>query len=683
MIYKKVMESSNYNYNTHNYQNKKTIKYIITARNKNGVGIKYEYQELDSDLMEKTLVNALETGNLFRPKYMSIESDISRENLKREATRYSSSRASEFLEIQDKTPEEIGLFIPNEYIIPDTITSSIERTSEINDEIFEKLKRLNLSKPIAIIGENHQYVKNSSDDDILKAWCPHCHKLFTTKENYYGRTTCPYCKLRDSKKSIVDIKFKQYRKDNYDTKNYTRMDLKDYQQKCNDKVYYMVPVENGIILYKIAHEVSIKDGKYVEKYSIDYSIEHIVGKNMKAYKHLRNSKRECDPFEALSINTQNFNNPPDIIYDGATTFLQFAKNNEKTMRMFGFMEVLKYSPKTLRLDAFFIVFLGIMNRYPVMEQIVKMGHAKLFFELYNQMENSLNKDEIENKVASLAQLVDNNATKGKEALRFPPYVGDYLIKKGASLDEYYYWRDISEITNISKESFIKMVDSFDFAYVNSQVGFSDIGNILKYGYEPSKLLSYLVKNSSYRGMDWVINTLSDYLAMSELMEVTPDKYPMDLSKQHDDLAVSFGSRNGNDYILTKIGMECEKYFENDTDDDDKIGRPKLFNDYTVIFPKSERDFIDEGNQQHNCVGSYPRNVKRGNCVIFFIRKKEDPGKSFITGECTRSGLGQLLFSNNRYIDNPDLVALGRYVANKIKRGVISGTIHALDKVPSI
>lgn len=111
------------------------------------------------------------------------------------------------------------------------------------------------------------------------------------------------------------------------------------------------------------------------------------------------------------------------------------------------------------------------------------------------MLNCLNKDQINRNVEKISQLVDNEATKGKDALRFPMYIGDYLIKKDASLDEYYYWRDLYEITHITKEQFENFTESFNFAWVNSQTNMEDIGNILKFDYPLDKLFNYIVKQA--------------------------------------------------------------------------------------------------------------------------------------------------------------------------------------------
>ena len=53
----------------------------------------------------------------------------------------------------------------------------------------------------------------------------------------------------------------------------------------------------------------------------------------------------------------------------------------------------------------------------------------------------------------------------------------------------------------------------------------------------------------------------------------------------------------------------------------------------VVIPLSIVDMIDEGNQQHNCVGRlYPDKVQGGRSYIYFIRSLDNMEKSYITCE---------------------------------------------------
>ncbi len=53
--------------------------------------------------------------------------------------------------------------------------------------------------------------------------------------------------------------------------------------------------------------------------------------------------------------------------------------------------------------------------------------------------------------------------------------------------------------------------------------------------------------------------------------------------------------------------------------------------YTIIVPKTMEEFTDEGRQQNNCVGSYYHGEMAENKqIIYFIRRKSNPNKSYIT-----------------------------------------------------
>lgn len=54
-------------------------------------------------------------------------------------------------------------------------------------------------------------------------------------------------------------------------------------------------------------------------------------------------------------------------------------------------------------------------------------------------------------------------------------------------------------------------------------------------------------------------------------------------------------------------------------------------EYFVIVPQTLEDFSNEGKMQNNCVGYYYHDsIKEGKNLIYFIRTKENPSKSYIT-----------------------------------------------------
>lgn len=570
------------------------------------------------------------------------------------------------------------LMIPNKFKDYESISMTESVREGINDKMLAKLKTKKFDIPTVLIGEDLSLEKEGLSKYVY--FCPHCKIKY--KQTDKSRYSCPNCGALAHGTHLIMKDYKDFLDKEY---------LRTYENVntaiTKDRFYFMAEHpdnEDGIILYKIVREVKANKGVVDIRYAIEYSLEYIIGQKMICYKHLKKSIKECDSFEALNINTKNITYPINILYDDCDNFFEFATKHQKFLKMSGFQSLLKFSSETYHIEGFFIVFLAIMQRYPVMEQIVKMGHSRIYFNLYNDMRLSLNKDEIARHVEKISQLVDNEASKGKDILRFPTFIGDYLIKKDAPLEEYYYWRDIYEITHITKEQFEKWTDSFNFAWINSQAGLADIGNIIKFDYPIEKLFSYIIKSSKNTkvSISRIITYLSDYLNMCDIAEITPDKFPKDLVKVHNDMADYFRRKEHSlkDKQLETIGTECEKYVIPDEEELDNVGIPKLFKELTIVFPKSEYDFIDEGTQQHNCVGSYPSSVRNGKCVIFFIRKKESPEKSFITAECKASGLGQCFYSNNRYVSDEEYRKFASYISKKINAGIASGKIHALSKI---
>ena len=73
------------------------------------------------------------------------------------------------------------------------------------------------------------------------------------------------------------------------------------------------------------------------------------------------------------------------------------------------------------------------------------------------------------------------------------------------------------------------------------------------------------------------------------------------------------------------------------------------NDFMVVIPTCEQDFIDEASQQNNCVyTNYMRHVMDGNTFVVFVRKKSCPKKSYVTCEVSKNGkIRQYLTTNNK------------------------------------
>ena len=85
-------------------------------------------------------------------------------------------------------------------------------------------------------------------------------------------------------------------------------------------------------------------------------------------------------------------------------------------------------------------------------------------------------------------------------------------------------------------------------------------------------------------------------------------------------------------------------------------------DYIIKIPQSTADLVDEGRQQNNCVGHfYNESIVKGINLIYFIRKKDKPEKSFVT---CRYNVGCRETVEHKYKNNRNEEAL-RDVRNEV------------------
>ncbi len=467
----------------------------------------------------------------------------------------------------------------------------------------------------------------------------------------------------------------------------------DYYVTASSENYYIGKhPENdfGIVIYKIKYEIEQKDNVITTTLKLESSLEHIIGEKATCIKHNLRNTREIDVMKFFNINSNTICCVNNLIFE--ESMYDFMKNNTGYLTRSGLLSTMSLFKDNAHIEPFIMTFICLMVKYPVLEQLMKAGHYNLFFSLYSSLLKSDNKAEISRRIEGLNELIDMDATSSKKALRFPSYIGDYLSKKNSEISEYYFWRDVYELTNISKEKFELFVQSPEYCLVNLALGTYSyvISCILKYGYSIEKLYSYILKlqkekeqDSEHFSIGLTTSLLKDYLQTCEILEVEPDKFPKNLVDVHDRAAAALRVAKDkiNDENILSIANQCKEYIDSSKIENKKIS--ELMDELLIVFPESTSDFIEEGNKQHNCVGGYYNSVLRGTNVIFFIRKKSEPEKSYITAEITINGLGQCLLSNNRQVQNKDHVHFARNIANKVCRGCQSGKIKALSNIKAL
>lgn len=130
----------------------------------------------------------------------------------------------------------------------------------------------------------------------------------------------------------------------------------------------------------------------------------------------------------------------------------------------------------------------------------------------------------------------------------------------------------------------------------------------------------------------------DYLSVLKDLEIEPNVenliIPKNLQKAHDNAVNLLNQKK--DRIIQEEFEKRKKY------------KDILIEDYVFIMPKSSRDLIIEGKNLSHCVGSssYISAHAKGNTTIIFIRKKENPNKSFYTMEYKHGQIIQIRGNHN-------------------------------------
>ena len=112
-------------------------------------------------------------------------------------------------------------------------------------------------------------------------------------------------------------------------------------------------------------------------------------------------------------------------------------------------------------------------------------------------------------------------------------------------------------------------------------------------------------------------------------------YPENIKKVHDKLLTEFKLKK-NKLLSTKI-KKISKKLEN----------TKFTSGPYIIYPvTSYEELVEEGNNQHNCVRTYADRIVNGTCLIYLMRKKDNPNKSLVTVEVRNKKVVQSRIKNN-------------------------------------
>ena len=415
---------------------------------------------------------------------------------------------------------------------------------------------------------------------------------------------------------------KQYT--NINTKYLIRVyDLKEIKENNYSSYYYVYDIYNGeVVLYKIKETIYYDNPLTIYPYKtrkLEISNAYLVRENglndiiNKEYKGYDEIKKE------LSINSyiyefldDSFN---DIeLYGHTSSFLYLDNLEELKNTIYKYTNI--WESKSYLKDNFFSY--EHLTYFPIATKSFEyLMKEKMYYLAYDR----------------------------PDQLKYDKYLKEHInfIKENnLNIDEIETFRMIKE----EDLDFIKK--AYICNYALDEVLYDYKVNLIK-----------LKKYFEEKELDYnYIEEYLDYLRMAEKvgLDIKDKKvlFPKHLLEEHDKLytqiMIDKDPKIENKIILLKDLLSINKYEDNE---------------YIIYPAESVETMIDESREQHNCVRTYCERYSENKCQIYFMRKKENKDKSFVTIEVRD---GKVVQARTKYNELPSENIM--HIINTWERGLV-------------
>lgn len=88
----------------------------------------------------------------------------------------------------------------------------------------------------------------------------------------------------------------------------------------------------------------------------------------------------------------------------------------------------------------------------------------------------------------------------------------------------------------------------------------------------------------------------------------------------------------------------------------------------VYIPESAEDLLREGKMLHNCIGTYIGRVAKGQTLLFFIRRIDEPDKPYVAMEYCHGRVVQCRYNHNKAVEeNSKIIYLAERIAETLRK----------------
>ena len=269
-------------------------------------------------------------------------------------------------------------------------------------------------------------------------------------------------------------------------------------------------------------------------------------------------------------------------------------------------------------------------KIPQIQQLDDAG-LKSFYLGVHKISDKINK---ETREKGLPNRICVNVGKSKMdnwfMLNISKEISDVYVNKDVCLSNY-IGDYIKCIDNGIKDLFQYVFDTYRGVIVYHQI--EKIKELIKFGYEPKRLLDYLYRDIYNQGEEldfdstWgngaALGDFYDYVRMNREMKKDFEKYPRYLATMHN-ITVK-------NYELVEDKIVEEKFAER-VKNLKSMKLEYIGDDHCVILPRNSKDLISEGQNLSHCVASYYKRMAGGETNIVFLRKKNNIKESLVTVE---------------------------------------------------
>ena len=442
-------------------------------------------------------------------------------------------------------------------------------------EVCDCCNRDNLPKDIDIwldktVFKEHKYLFYKKTENNVLGYCQNCQceNMVIKKVKSQRFICCPNCH-REMK--LKNIKFKEC----YDR------DYFQYITKLTDETFIL----RTFRVERYTHYLNVDFG-YFEMQRLSFKIDFF---NSNVYFH--QYYREYNSDWTLGYYKNMAYTLPDCLY---------VYNKNLTMFNIGYLKYLPLNKFCLNTKIDLYSFFKSYYKFPQYEYLIKL-------KLYNLVSDFVDRDYLSYK---------NYDAKENNIIKFlkleKPYF-KYLINH--NLDSF----DFNSLQYLQKYNIKPSKKNLEFIHAfKSAFNSDDVFKIISY----TSLKKYYFKTlKDYNNL----RDYGDYLENAKILkyDLSDTKYlkPKDFKIAHD-MAYKKVQSIKNKSLYDAVQSKCKKYQKL------KYESKK----YSIVVPKRAEDIVQEGIDNHNCVGSYLGRVKDGNSIICFVRHSDSLNKSFYTLE---------------------------------------------------